>query len=73
MAFGDWVNEMPSMLKKADYVLNRPGIRKYIVKLAAFYNNIGIVKWRNDFIGHGLMSATDDVDFFNDVKKRSMP
>ena len=63
MSFGDWISELPSELKKADYVLNHPQIHKYLKQLVKFYNLSNIVKWRNDFIGHGLMSDPEDGDF----------
>lgn len=67
MSFGDWISELPSELKKADYVLNHPQIHKYLKQLVKFYNLSNIVKWRNDFIGHGLMSDPEDEDFFKDA------
>lgn len=68
MSFGDWISELPSELKKADYVLNHPQIHKYLKQLVKFYNLSNIVKWRNDFIGHGLMSDPEDGDFFKDAE-----
>lgn len=47
MSFGDWVNELPSTLKKSDLVMQNPALHKYLKKLVAFYNKYGIVKWRN--------------------------
>lgn len=67
MSFGDWVNELPSTLKKSDLVMQNPALHKYLKKLVAFYNKSGIVKWRNNFIGHGLMSNAEDQSFFDEA------
>lgn len=67
MSFGDWVNELPSTLKKSDLVMQNPALHKYLKKLVAFYNKSGIVKWRNNFIGHGLMSNAGDQNFFDEA------
>ena len=67
MAFGDWVNELPSTLKKSNLVMQNPVLHKYLKKLVAFYNKSGIVKWRNNFIGHGLMSNAEDQSFFDEA------
>ena len=67
MSFGDWVNELPSTLKKSDLVMQNPALHKYLKKLVAFYNKSGIVKWRNNFIGHGLMSNAEDQNFFDEA------
>lgn len=64
MAFGDWINALPSELKKSKYVLNHPLMRKYIKNLVRFYNSSNIIRWRNDYIGHGLMSNPEDDSFF---------
>lgn len=70
MSFGDWVNELPSTLKKSDLVMQNPALHKYLKKLVAFYNKYGIVKWRNNFIGHGLMSNAEDQSFFDEVRQK---
>lgn len=70
MSFGDWVNELPSTLKKSDLVMQNPALHKYLKKLVAFYNKYGIVKWRNNFIGHGLMSNAEDQNFFDEVRQK---
>lgn len=70
MAFGDWVNELPSTLKKSDLVMQNPVLHKYLKKLVAIYNKSGIVKWRNDFIGHGLMSNAEDQSFFDEAGQK---
>lgn len=67
MSFGDWVNELPSTLKKSDLVMQNPALHKYLKKLVDFYNKSGIVKWRNNFIGHGLMSNAEDQNFFDEA------
>lgn len=70
MSFGDWVNELPSVLKRTDYVRDHRGLSKFIKTLSAFYNKQNIVRWRNDFIGHGLMSAQEDKALFADAQER---
>lgn len=70
MSFGDWVNELPSTLKKSDLVMQNPALHKYLKKLVAFYNKSGIVKWRNNFIGHGLMSNAEDQNFFDEAGQK---
>lgn len=70
MSFGDWVNELPSTLKKSDLVMQNSALHKYLKKLVAFYNKYGIVKWRNNFIGHGLMSNAEDQSFFDEVRQK---
>lgn len=70
MAFGDWINALPSELKKSKYVLNHPLMRKYIKNLVRFYNSSNIIRWRNDYIGHGLMSNPEDDSFFADVETK---
>lgn len=70
MSFGDWINELPSTLKKSDLVMQNPALHKYLKKLVAFYNKSGIVKWRNNFIGHGLMSNAEDQSFFDEVRQK---
>lgn len=70
MSFGDWVNALPSVLRKSSYSAKHPNIKNFLKKLCAFYNSTDIVRWRNDFIGHGLMSNPEDKDFFADVDDR---
>ena len=68
MAFGDWVNGLPAKLGEVSYVKNHQELRRYLKKIVAFYNSSQIVKWRNDFIGHGLMANQEDSAFFTDVE-----
>lgn len=70
MSFGDWVNALPVELKNSGYVMNHPVVREYLKKIVSFYNNSQIVRWRNDFLGHGLMSGSEDEGFFTDVEKK---
>lgn len=70
MSFGDWVNALPSSLRKSAYSSGHPAVKNYLKKLCSFYNTTDIVRWRNDFIGHGLMSNPEDEDFFADVDDR---
>ena len=64
MSFGDWVNELLSVLRKSSYATVHPAVKNYLKKLSGFYSSSNIVNWRNNFIGHGLMSNPSDEDFF---------
>lgn len=67
MSFGDWVNALPSVLRKSSYAAAHPPVKNFLKKLSGFYNSSNIVNWRNNFIGHGLMSNPSDEEFFTDV------
>lgn len=70
MSMGDWLNDLPAVLKKSKFVDGYPEIRSYLKKLGRFYHSEGIVSWRNNFIGHGLMSDPEDGGFFEDAEKK---
>lgn len=70
MSMGDWLNDLPAVLKKSRFVDGHPEIRSYLKKLGRLYNSEGIVSWRNNFIGHGLMSDPEDGRFFEDAEKK---
>lgn len=67
LSFGDWVNDVPSFLLKMEYVRDHPDVKNYLKKLTRVYHREDIVRWRNDFLGHGLMSEPDDKPFFQDA------
>lgn len=70
MAMGDWVNDLLGALKKSRYAARHPEVARYLKKVGKFYNSTEIVKWRNNFIGHGLMSDPGDAVFFQEVEDR---
>ena len=70
MSFGDWVNALPAQLKKSNLAQNDPAARNLLKQLTKFYNESGIVRWRNNFIGHGLMSRPEDQNFFTDASQK---
>lgn len=67
LSFGDWVSSVPAALRKTEITVSYPAIKNYLKKLSAFYNKSKIVYWRNNYIGHGLMSGPQDEAFFQDV------
>lgn len=70
MSFGDWVNDLPSALRKSSYAAAHPAVKNYLKSISRFYNSTDIVKWRNNFIGHGLMSNPGDEAFFTDIDNK---
>lgn len=62
LSFGDWTNDVLLCARKSTYAASRPELQGFLKKAASFYGQSGIVAWRNDTLGHGLMDTVIDED-----------
>lgn len=70
MSFGDWVNVFPRCLAKHLQIGNSP-LGKLLAALEKQYNKEGIVRWRNEAIGHGALQQ-DTSEIFQGVLEEKL-
>ena len=69
LSLGAWktfAGEIKDFFNKSGYELPQP-MKNGLETLLTFYEDYGIVTWRNEKIGHGALSFTEDDDFRSDI------
>lgn len=67
LSFGDWTNDILSCVRKSKRANDCATIKNFCKKLTGLYASSGIVSWRNETIGHGLMEAVPDESMKRDI------
>lgn len=69
LSLGAWktfAGKIRDFFKKSDFELPQP-MKNGLETLLSFYEDYGIVTWRNEKVGHGALGFTEDDDFRNDI------
>lgn len=69
LSLGAWKNfagKIRGFFNKSDFELPEP-MKNGLETLLSFYEDYGIVTWRNEKIGHGALGYTEDDDFRSDI------
>ncbi len=67
-SFGTWLELARIIVKSLDETDNKLHMDIPLEKIRKLYGKNDIVKWRNDNIGHGVMSLEEDEDFREDIR-----
>lgn len=67
-SFGEWVKLAQALVNDKEIGSDLPAVF-FLDSLARFYQQEGIVAWRNEKIGHGAMELEEDRSFRDDVRK----
>ena len=70
LSFGDWTNDILSCVRKSKWANDCAIIKNFCKKLTGLYTTSGIVSWRNETIGHGLMEAVPDESMKQDIQEK---
>ena len=68
LSFGDWVNVFPRKLAEDDQIGSSP-LGNLLAALEQLYNKEGIVRWRNEAIGHGALQQDTSESFQISLEK----
>lgn len=70
LALGDWAETITSVLARHDIIKRDTLYLSLLKNIKRSYSDNGIVKWRNETLGHGALAYKDDPEIVSDLQRK---
>ncbi|MBS6396154.1 MAG: hypothetical protein KH452_03225 [Clostridiales bacterium] len=70
MSLGDWCNDLLNAAARSTYIRQNAEYSDYCKSLSTLISDTGIVPWRNNTLGHGVMKFSADQEMIRDIAEK---